>query len=85
MGQLIFLLLLAFAIICAMYGLAQGVQTVQDGLRRQLRLGRSSPNGKQRDDAHGAAAAAPSALPASPMQRCLGELQTLQQLYQTGG
>lgn len=81
MGQIIFLLLMAFAIICGMYGLSQGVQTVQNGIARLVCLGRNTGKPPQETRCPQSTFDA-SAL--SPVQRCLGELQTLQQLYQAG-
>ena len=89
MGQLIFMLLLGFAIICALYGIAEGVQIIQRGVGRVFGLGRSSapmqaPTAKARllqPDANesGSALHEPSTA-----QRCLDELEGLHTLRQKG-
>jgi hypothetical protein len=83
MGQIIFLLLIAFAIICAMYGLSQGVQIVQNGLARLVGLGRNTAKPAQTTQPRRPQSTF-SVQPTSPVQRCLGELQTLHSLQQTG-
>ena len=81
MGQIIFLLLMAFAIICAMYGLSQGVQTVQNSVMRLVGMGRNAGKAPQQTPyPHNTG----KATPISPVRSCLGELQTLHSLYQTG-
>ena len=89
MGQVIFILLLGFAIICALYGIAEGVQIIQRGVGRVFGLGRSSapmqaPTAKARllqPDANesGSALHEPSTA-----QRCLDELEGLHTLRQKG-
>ena len=93
MGQLIFMLLLGFAIICALYGIAEGVQIIQRGVGRVFGIGRNlgsngtqiqKPMGKSRllqPDAN----APDSALhEPSTAQRCLDELEGLHTLRQKG-
>ena len=85
MGQLIFLLLLTFALICTLYGISEGVKIIQRGFARVLGIGRRSTL---------AQAAAPQMhlLPSSvaeqsqlsPAQRCLEELKDLHALRQKG-
>ena len=89
MGQLIFMLLLGFAIICALYGIAEGVQIIQRGVGRVFGLGRSpapmqSPIAKTRllqpdTNTSGSALSEPSTA-----QRCLDELEGLHTLRQKG-
>ena len=88
MGQLVFLLLLLFAIICAMYGISAGVQTIQNGLARLFGLGRRpSPvraNAPPSRELPQQCAAAPAQPELSAAQRCLDELKELCRLHQTG-
>lgn len=89
MGQVIFILLLGFAIICALYGIAEGVQIIQRGVGRVFGMGRSRapmPNAmaKTRLLQPDAIASAPVLPEPSTAQRCLDELEGLHTLRQKG-
>ena len=83
MGQLIFLLLLAFAIICAMYGIAEGVRIIQRGLGRLFGIGRS-PAQVAVPESPLVQPSAPEQTQLSSAQRCLEELKDLHILRQKG-
>ena len=85
MAQLFLLSLLAFAIICTMYGISAGVQRIQHGCARLL--GGFKPAAPMHTVARSAPAQqgcpAADAQP-SPAQRCLEDLKNLYGLHQTG-
>ena len=80
MAQLFLLSLLIFAIVCTFYGIAAGVQRIQHGCARLLGGFKPVSSAQQGD----AGARVQATSQASPAQRCLEDLKSLQALRQSG-
>ena len=81
MGQLIAFVIVVFTIACIFYGIAAGVQTIGRGAAHLTGGGHQRPLKSDKSSS----AILPSAVGLTPAQRCVGELQKIYALRQSGG